>query len=65
MMKIIISYIFGSLIFMFFIYFPWKIYGQEGIFSYYFSWRIVLIPVYILISLVCMEHFYKLINKFK
>lgn len=50
---------------MFFIYFPWKISGQEGIFSYYFSWRIVLIPVYILISLVCMEHFYKLINKFK
>ena len=63
MLARIISYVFGSVVFSLKIYLHWVIFGEINFIPYYFSWRIIFIPIYGLTSIISMEHFYKKINK--
>lgn len=63
MLARIISYAFGGVLFSLKVYLYWAIFGEIDLISYYFSWRIIFIPIYALTSMILMEHFYKKINK--
>lgn len=59
------SYAIGFAIFGAFIFGAWLFFhGGISIFDFYFSWKILMIPVFYIVSLIIMEWIFKRLNIF-